>query len=170
MYPGSDWNATDVSLVLEMFKVIGHMGDGLESVLFGFLASLLPKGNTLSEKLNSHAKTGYFYQQAIKSGHGSFQKLRVIEIQTCRNGCSAFIGPNHQSEMCPICEENNDESMNEIIYYFPVVDRIRKIIKSDLRKFLNFPNIRRPSADNFFEDIYDGENYKWFENQMNQER
>ena len=137
LYPGSDWNACDVSLVLEMLKVIGHMGDGLESVLFGFLASLLPKGNTLSDKLQTHAKTGYYYQQAIKSGHGSFQKLRVLQIQTCRNGCTAFIGSNHLSDICPICEETNDESMNEIIYYFPVVDRIRKIIKSNRRYIFN---------------------------------
>ena len=153
-----------------MFKVIGHMGDGLESVMFGFLASILPHGNTISEKLNSRAKTGYYYQQAIKSGHESFQKLRVLEIQTCRKGCVAFIGPHNLCEVCPVCDESNDKQMNEVIYYFPVVDRIRKIIKSDLRKMLNFPNIRRPSADSFFEDIYDGENYKWFENQMDRER
>ena len=35
---------------------------------------------------------------------------------------------------------------------------------------LNFPNIRKPRTDNFFEDIYDGDNYKWFESQMNRER
>ena len=160
----------DVSLVLEMLKVIGHMGDGLESVIFGFLASVLPQGNKLSEKLKSHSKTGYYYQQAIKSGHGSFPKLRVFEILACRNGCSAFIGPNHLSELCPVCDETNDEAMNDKIYYFPVVDRLRKIIKSDLRKLLNFPNMRKPSAHNFYEDIYDGENYKWFESQMNRER
>jgi hypothetical protein len=84
LFNGSKWTGEDVLLVLEMFKVIGHMGDGLENVMLGFLSSILPSGNTLSEKLGENKKTTYFYQQAIKSGHGSYSKLAIIEIQSCR--------------------------------------------------------------------------------------
>ena len=142
----------------------------MESVILGFIASILPAGNTLSTKLEENNKTWYFYQQAIKSGHGSFSKLRVYEIQACRNGCSTFIGVNYQTRFCSVCEKPNDNLLNDVIYYFPLADRITKIIRSDLKNLLNYPKIRRPSADNFFEDIYDGENYKWFQNQMDEAR
>jgi hypothetical protein len=153
-------------LVLEMFKVIGHMGDGLESVMLGFISSILPTGNSICEKLKETSKTGYFFQDTIKSGHGAYKKSRVFEISACRKGCVCFIGQYHGAESCHICDETNDSKENQTIYYFPLCDRISKIINSDLRKMLIYPKIRRPSAPDFFEDVYDGENYKWFESQM----
>jgi hypothetical protein len=153
-----------------MFKVIGHMGDGLESVLLGFMSSILPPGNSISEKLKETSKTGYFYQDTIKSGHGAFNKCRVFEISACRKGCVCFIGQFDGAESCHICDGINDPKENQIIYYFPFTDRISKIINSDLRKLLIYPKIRRPSAPDFYEDVYDGETYKWFENQMDLNR
>ena len=166
LFNGSDWTGTDVLLVLEMFKVIGHMGDGMESVLLGFISSILPAGNTICEKLRENSKTAYYFQETIKSGHGGYAKLRVYEMYACRKGCSTFIGLNEGVEFCAKCEEPNDPQYNQAIYYFPFADRITRILYSDLRKLLDYPKIRRPSAANFYEDVYDGENYKWFENQM----
>jgi len=170
LFNGSEWTGEDVLLVLEMFKVIGHMGDGLENVMLGFLSSILPSGNTLSEKLGENKKTTYFYQQAIKSGHGSYSKLAIFEIQSCRNGCSAFIGDNLELLFCSVCDEPNDADVNHLIYYFPLADRLCRLLTSDLKKFFNFIKIRKPPAESFFEDVYDGENYKWFLNQMNADR
>ncbi len=72
--------------------------------------------------------------------------------------------------LCHVCDETNDKAKNDIIYYFPLFDRIRKIVRSDLRKMLNYSNMRKPTGENMFEDVFDGENYKWFESQMNRDR
>ena len=125
------------------------MGDGLESVMLGFISSILPAGNTICEKLRENSKTAYFYQETIKSGHGGYKKLRVYEIPACRKGCVAFIGDNVGIDCCQICEEVNDIKLNQSIYYFPFSDRITKILYSDLRKLLFYSRIRRPSAENF---------------------
>ena len=153
-----------------MFKVIGHMGDGLENIILGLLSSILPHGNALSNHLSKNTKTNYFYQETIKSGHSMFTKSRILEIQACQKGCSAFIGRNVNSESCFICNTNNDLALNEVIYYFPLRDRISSLIASDLKKFLTYSRIRRSPADEYIEDIYDGANWKRFESQMIKER
>ncbi len=43
LYEGCEWSSKDVLIVLEMFKVIGHMGDGLENIILGLISSILPK-------------------------------------------------------------------------------------------------------------------------------
>jgi len=153
-----------------MFKVIGHMGDGLENIILGFLSSILPHGNALSKQISKTTKSNYFYQETIKSGHSMFPKSRIFEIQTCQKGCSAFIGQKLDADMCEKCNTNNDLALNQVIYYFPLRDRISSLLASDLKKFLNYSNIRRPPALEYIEDIYDGANWKWFESQMIKER
>ena len=73
-------------------------------------------------------------------------------------------------ESCPICDKDNDTEYNEVVYYFPLRDRIRSLLISDLKRFLTYSTIRRPPSEGFIEDIYDGSNWKWFERQMNKER
>ena len=153
-----------------MFKVIGHMGDGLENIILGLISSILPKHNSISERLQDHSKSNYFFQQTIKSGHCMFKKHRIFEISACRKGCFAFLGENADLDFCPICNKPNESLLNEKIYYFPFRDRIRYLLLSDLKKFLNYSNIRRPPTNDFIEDIYDGETWKWFERQMDTER
>jgi hypothetical protein len=160
----------DVLLVLEMYKVIGHMGDGLENMILGLISSLLPKDNAIAEKLKSTSRSNYFFQQTIKCGHKKFKKLRVYEIQACRKGCCHYIGDNIQEEFCTICDKENDKTANEVIYYFPLRDRIRRLLLSDLKRFFTYSEIRRPPADDFIEDIYDGSTWKWFQQQMNVDR
>ncbi len=170
MYEGCEWSSKDVLIVLEMFKVIGHMGDGLENIILGLISSILPKKNSISERLKDSSKSNYFFQQTIKSGHQMFKKHRIFEISACRKGCFAFLGAEANEECCPICNKPNDSLVNEKIYYFPFRDRIRYLLMSDLKKILNYSNIRRPPTTDFIEDIYDGENWKWFERQMDPER
>ena len=59
---------------------------------------------------------------------------------------------------------------NEVIYYFPLRDRLRRLLFSDLKRFFTYSDIRRPPAPDFIEDIYDGSTWKWFTQQMNRER
>ena len=94
IYEGSKWKVEDLLIILEMFKVTGKMGDGLENCILGLIASILPPENVLSTKLNETSKTNYFFQKTIKSGHQKFKKMRVLQISCCRNGCCAFIGDN----------------------------------------------------------------------------
>ncbi len=120
----------------------GKMGDGLENCILGLIASILPSDNVIASKLNETTKTNYFFQTTIKTGHKKFKKMRVFEIPCCRNGCCVFIGENIHETACPRCGSDNVKELNEKIYYFPLVDRLVSIIKSDLSKFLNYSNLR----------------------------
>ena len=146
------------------------MGDGLQNVILGLISSLLPKHNSIADKLSTSTKSNYFFQETIKSGHKSFKKLRVYEIPACRKGCCHYIGENREDEFCSTCEKDNDEKENEVIYYFPLRDRLRRLLSSDLKRFFTYSDIRRPPAPDFIEDIYDGSTWKWFTQQMNRER
>ena len=146
------------------------MGDGLQNMILGLISSILPENNSIAEKLKSTTKSNYFFQETIKSGHNMFKKMRVYEINACRKGCCAFIGDNVNDEFCSICEKDNELLENEVIYYFPLRDRLIRLLRSDLKKFFTYPNIRRPPAIDFIEDIYDGSTWKWFDSQMNTER
>jgi hypothetical protein len=39
-----------------MFKVIGHMGDGLQNILLGLISSILPKQNSIANKISKNFK------------------------------------------------------------------------------------------------------------------
>ena len=156
--------------ILEMLKVIGHLGDGLENVILGLISSLLPKDNSIANRISQTSKSNYFYQETIKSGHSMFPKHRIFEISACRKGCCAFIGPLVIEHFCPICDKPNEPLNNEIIYYFPFEDRLRSLLQSDLKRFLNYSKLRVPPAPGYIEDIYDGVNWKWFEQQMDTAR
>ena len=153
-----------------MFKVIGHMGDGLENLVLGLISSILPSNNAIATKISNTSKSNYFFQETIKSGHSMFPKHRIFEISACRKGCCAFIGPLINEDNCPICDKPNEPNQNEVIYYFPFQDRLRSLLMSDLKRFIEYPKIRVPPAPGYIEDIYDGENWKWFEDQMDPAR
>ena len=146
------------------------MGDGLENIILGLISSILPKNNTIAQHLSTTNKSNYYFQKTIKSGHSGFQKLRILEISACRKGCCAFINELSNEEYCPICDNENDKIENETLYYFPLRDRIWRLLSSDLKKFMSFPKLRKPPDPEFIEDIYDGANWKWFESQMDIER
>jgi hypothetical protein len=152
----------DLLIILEMFKVTGKMGDGLENCMLGLIASILPPSNVLSTQLNETSKTNYFFQKTIKTGHQQFRKMRVLQISCCRSGCCAFIGDNQFSTECSICEKENIQELNETIFYYPLVDRLVAVIRSDLCKFLNYPNLRPMPEDGCIEDVFDGSIWKSF--------
>jgi hypothetical protein len=87
-----------------MFKVIGHMGDGLQNILLGLISSILPKQNSIANKISKTSKSNYFFQETFKSCHSMFPKLRIFKISACLKGCCAFIGANVDLEFCPICD------------------------------------------------------------------
>ncbi len=95
-----------------------------------------------------------------------FPKHRIYEISACRKGCCAFIGPLLDEEFCPVCDKTNEATENAVIYYFSFEDRLRSILTSDLKRFLTSSKIRVPPAPGCIEDIYDGVNWKWFEDQL----
>ena len=63
-----------------MFKVIGHLGDGLENLVLGLISSLLPKPNSIADQISKTSKSNYFFQETIKSGHSMFPKCKIFEI------------------------------------------------------------------------------------------
>ena len=146
------------------------MGDGLQNMILGLISSLLPKNNLLAEKLSTTSKSNYFFQETIKSGHKTFKKLRIYAIPACRKGCCHYIGENVNDDCCLICNKDNEETENDVIYYFPLRDRLRRLLSSNLKRFFTYSNIRRPPDPDFIEDIYDGSTWKWFTQQMNRDR
>jgi hypothetical protein len=153
-----------------MFKVIGHMGDGLENIILGLISSILPINNLLAQQISQTSQSNYHFQETIKSAHAMFQKQRIYSIEVCRKGCVAFIGANEGLESCSICDSINHSAENDVVYYFPLTDRIKCLLESDLNKFVSYPPLRPPSIAGYIEDVYDGENWKWFENQMRIDR
>ncbi len=63
LYEGTEWSSKDVLFVLEMFKVIGHLGDGLENLVLGLISSLLPKPNSIANQIAKTSKSNYFFQK-----------------------------------------------------------------------------------------------------------
>ena len=80
LYEGTTWTSKDVLIVLELFKVLGHMGDGLENIILGLIASIMPANNSIAKQIDKTSKSNYFFQETIKSGHSMFSKLRIYEI------------------------------------------------------------------------------------------
>ena len=142
------------------------MGDGFENCILGLIASVLPADNVLSNKLNSTSKSNYFFQKTIKSGHSKFQKMRVYSIPACRKGCCSFIADCALHQECEICSKDNDGELNETVYYFPLIDRLLGIVTSDLKRFLAYASCRQQPLEGYLEDVYDGELWNWFLNQM----
>ena len=73
-----------------------------------------------------------------------FSKLRIFEISVCRKGS---LVNNVDVESCPICDKDNDTEYNEVVYYFPLRDRIRSLLISDLKRFLTYSTIRHRWAN-----------------------
>ncbi len=89
-----------------------------------------------------------------------FLKHCMFEVSACRKRYCAFIGLLVIFRFCPICDKpneplNNEPLNNEITYYFPFEDRLRNLLQSDLKRFLNYSKLRVPPTA---EDIYDGVN------------
>ena len=152
----------------EIGQVLNKNRNGLENCILGLIASILPPDNVIASKLNETSKSNYFFQTTIKTGHQRFKKLRVFEIPCCSKGCCAFIGQNQSCTECPICDRENIKEVNETIYYFPLVDRLVSILRSDLCKFLNYSNLRPMPEDGCVEDVYDGSVWKEFVTLLNE--
>ena len=138
------------------------MGDGFENCILGLIASLLPKDNIISQKLNETTKSNYFYQKNIKLGHERFRKMRVYSIPTCRKGCLIFTGDHQSDKFCLVCGNDNQNQFNQTIYYFPIRDRLNSLLRSDIRKFFHYPAMRPTTIQGYVEDVYDGSTWKSF--------
>ena len=166
LYDGCLWKVMDLVLLIEMFKVVGKLGDGFENCLLGLIASVMPVPNVLASQFQATTKSNYFFQKILKSGHSKFKKMRVFSIPACRKGCCAFIGNLSDAESCPKCNLPNDSTSNDVVYYFPLFDRLVGLITSDLKRFLVYENIRQTPSPGYLEDVYDGTTWKWFKDQM----
>ena len=93
-------------------------------------------------------------------------KCCILEVPICGSGCTPFIGLNLTIPMCPIYKDTNGSSSNSIMYYFPIRERLLLLMKSDLFNFFNYPQYRRKPSRLFYEDIYDGSEWKWFQSKM----
>ena len=140
-------------MILEMIKTTQSLGDFDESILLGVLASVLSSGNILSVLLNETTQSNYYFQDIIKKGNLSLQKRSIIRLSVCRNGCLVFTGPYLDASRCSICNQRNKPTKNISIVYFPIGDRISRILHSPLIKLLNYPKTRKQPLSGFLEDI-----------------
>jgi hypothetical protein len=141
LFDGCTFNCQHVLLILEYLKAIGHLGDGQESVFLGIICSILPDSNHFSQELSSTSGSVYFFQKMIKSGHNNLEKMRVLEIPCCQKGHTHFVGENKSFIECPVCQVPNGIN-NERFFYFPLRDRIKTLLYSDMKIFFDYPQVK----------------------------
>ena len=165
---GSRILLSDIILILELIKVTNNLGDTVESIVLGLLASILPSDNVIKRILSQQTGSLYFYQKFIKNCHDHIAKCSIHKLDVCINGCIAFVGNNALVKLCPICNTNRDlkNPFQNEIYYFPIKERLLKLLESDLSKLLSYSTLRNKGNNAFFQDIYDGKTWKRFESEM----
>ena len=141
LFDGCTFNCQHVLLVLEYLKSIGHLGDGQESVFLGIICSILPDSNHFSQNLSSTTGSVYFFQKMIKNGHKNLQKMRVLKIPCCPKGHFHYVGENQTYVQCPVCSVPNGIS-NASFFYFPLRDRIKTLLHSDMKIFFDYPQVK----------------------------
>jgi hypothetical protein len=77
---------------------------------------------------------------------------------------------------CKKCTQEGNEACTcsrpikipqRILYYFPIENRLAAIANSVYSQFLNYDEYRfAPHQDTYMMDIFDGERWKWFQDQM----
>ena len=108
--------------------------------------------------------------------------LKLYCVDTCPKGCTPFWKDSLNVNVCPhctscrwrhcsitcvdeegglICEHKRKPARN--FYYLSVRDRIKKLLRSHLKKLFHYESIRYKSTnDDFVEDIFDSDTYKHF--------
>ena len=160
VFEGSQHGGKDLGRRLLAFKASHHhLGDYGFAELVGIMATYLPRGNLLQQVLNvQSAPTEYKINGCIK-GLAELEEssCRVLEFETCANGCQCF-GDNVVCDKCGGCRYKNctGECFNEanekvcghllkavrMLYYLPVGDRIKRLLMSDAKRFLEYDMYR----------------------------
>ena len=158
-----------------------NMGDSLFGEIIGLMATFLPKGNQLQNHLLVHP-TNYKLLQLIETMADVGLSLRTFQIDTCINGCYAFMNGKSNSFICEKCLNfrykncnsncyddeggklcKHESESKRTIYYNCIEDRIRKLLLSDFFNFFHYPTFRKRSKNNnLIQDIYDTKTYKQF--------
>ena len=168
LFESSDHTIEDVILLIELIKTTHNLGDRLESILIGLLAVLLPKDNIIKSKIIETSNSIHYYQKLIQDNEKHLPRCSVHKIEVCRKGCFAFVGPNYLLNQCPHCFTNRRQlhGLFRHIYYFPIKERLLAFIKSDLSNFLNYNEVRHTGGNSWYQDVYDGKNWKRFVAEM----
>jgi hypothetical protein len=83
---------------------------------------------------------------------------------SCAKGCVSFAGNHRELQFSPQC--NSDRSKSTKYHYLPCADRICKLMKSPLLKYLFKYEEHREKDERIISDIYDGSNWKYFSSLM----
>jgi hypothetical protein len=63
-----------------MFKVFGHMGDGLENLVLGLISSILPNNNSIANKISKTSKVITFFKLPSNLVTQSFQSTKYLKF------------------------------------------------------------------------------------------
>ena len=165
LFSGSDFNIEDIIIILELIKTTNNLGDTVESIILGMLASFLPTDNIISNKIKENSGTLFYFQKLIKESQKHIPKCSVHRIDVCIKGCMAFVGDNLYANFCEECGKKRNllKPFQRELFYFPIRERLTKLLTSDLKNLLEYPNRRSGRNNDFWDDVYDGQTYKRFE-------
>jgi hypothetical protein len=172
LYNGSDFNIEDIMIILELIKTTNNLGDTVESIILGMLASFLPKNNIISNKIKEKSGTLFHFQKLIKDSQKHLPKCSIHRIDVCIKGCMAFVGENLYANLCDECGKKRNllKPFQREMFYFPLRERLTKLLTSDLKNLLEYPNRRSGQNNDFWDDVYDGLTYKRFEALMDRSK
>ena len=80
----------------------------------------------------------------------------------------AFVGDNVYANQCFECKKKRNllKPFQRELFYFPMRERLMKLLLSDLVNLFEYNKLRCKGSDDFWEDVYDGQTYKQFEAMM----
>ena len=166
LFHGSDYCVGDFLVVMNVLRSNYNISDGLQNDIVGAFASLLPKDNALLAQLECQTKSSYYFQKLQNSIIDDFTPCSFKCYIVCLHGCIAFEGPHINASSCPICHcIRNLEKPNKV-YHFPFKERMMRLLNSNYKKLLLHPRNRKEIDEKYYEDIYDGLSYQWFESEM----
>ena len=163
LYEGSCHNGHDLFRFLLALKCKHFkMGDNAISSIIGMLASFLPEDNIIAKALQEHPTT-YKLLQVMNDMASLENDMRCLKVDVCREkGCSPFFADKIDANFCDDCgacrwndckrnscfdEEDNKTCdhpniCDKHVFYLPIEDRLRKIVRSDMKEFTPVPKVQ----------------------------
>ena len=153
---------------LERLKSHHNLTDSCTAELLGAFATFLPPSNVLKSKLQNSSMSAYYFNKLFSNLSSHESLCSIFKIEVCIKGCYSFVGQYQNANECPVCSHSRVLIDIRFLYYFPLRERLTKLLHSDLLNLFYYPDFKNKSNPLYWEDVYDGETFKWFKDQMHE--
>lgn len=176
LYDGCSHSLKDFSRYMLALKNSLSGGDEAFAAVLGTVLSFLPDDNLMSKCLEE-APTTYKLLQVLSVTACLRSDLRTYQFNSCKDGCKTY---DHGVFFCPKCKEsrhvhctpqcyeaNGDcncthpKIPRHLIYIMPVRDRIKALLKSDVKNLFKYGDLRKKTDQaGYVEDVLDSPVYQ----------